>query len=91
MRYLIILVIALSGVGLAIQAATNARMREVVQAPTLSALINFVVGGAALAVILALGTFGRGTLSTIRKAPWWAFGSWCSKAPTRGISCRMSI
>jgi bacterial/archaeal transporter family-2 protein len=73
LRYLIMLVIALSGAGLAIQAATNAYMREVVQAPTLSALINFVVGGAALAVILALGTFGRGTPSTIGKAPWWAW------------------
>jgi uncharacterized membrane protein YdcZ (DUF606 family) len=70
LRYLIMLVIALSGAGLAIQAATNAYMREVVQAPTLSALINFVVGGATLAVILALGTFGRDTLSTIGKPPW---------------------
>ncbi len=73
MRYLIILVIGMAGIGLAVQAATNARMGEVVQAPILSALINFAVGGAALAMVVTLGTFGRGTLSTLDTAPWWAW------------------
>lgn len=73
MRYLTVVLIALSGVGLAVQAATNARMSEAVQAPVLSALINFLVGGLMLAALAMSGIFGRGNLSTIGSAPWWAW------------------
>ncbi|MDQ3796445.1 MAG: DMT family transporter [Pseudomonadota bacterium] len=73
LRYLIIFVIGVAGIGLAVQAATNARMSEIVHAPVLSALINFVVGGIALAIILALGFFGRGTLSRLDTTPWWVW------------------
>lgn len=73
MRHLIVLFIGISGVGLAVQAATNARMSEVVQAPALSALINFAVGGVLLAAIAASGVFGRGTFADIGGAPWWAW------------------
>lgn len=73
MRYLVVLLIGASGVGLAVQAAANARMGAVVQAPTLSALLNFAVGGAALALLATSGILGRGTLSNVGAAPWWAW------------------
>lgn len=73
MPYLTTLLIGLSGAGLAIQAATNARMSEAVQAPVLSALINFAVGGAMLAALAVSGAFGRGNLAAAGDAPWWAW------------------
>ncbi len=73
MQYLTALLIVLSGAGLAIQAATNARMSAVVQAPVLSALLNFAVGGVLLAGLVVAGTFGRGNLSAATDAPWWAW------------------
>jgi transporter family-2 protein len=73
MRYLMVILIGASGVGLAVQAAANARMGAVVQAPTLSALINFAVGGVVLALLTASGILGRGTLSNVSAAPWWAW------------------
>jgi bacterial/archaeal transporter family-2 protein len=73
LQYSVIALITLAGIGLAMQAAINARMSEVVQSPTMSALINFAVGGVLLVVMLVLGIFGRGRLSTIGAAPWWAW------------------
>jgi transporter family-2 protein len=73
MRYLMVVLIGASGVGLAVQAAANARMGAVVQAPTLSALINFAVGGVALALLTTSGVLGRGTLSNVSAAPLWAW------------------
>lgn len=73
MQYLTIVLIGASGIGLAVQAATNARMSEAVQSPVLSALINFAVGGLMLAALAMSGIFGRGNLSTIGTAPWWAW------------------
>jgi transporter family-2 protein len=73
MQYISTLLISLSGAGLAIQAATNARMSEVVQGPTLSALINFAVGGATLAGMIVLGIVARGNLFAAGTAPWWAW------------------
>jgi transporter family-2 protein len=48
-------------------------MSAVVGAPVLSALINFAVGGLMLTVMLMLGTLGRGNLSAVGAAPWWAW------------------
>lgn len=73
MQYLFITLIGVSGIGLAVQAATNARMSEAVQSPVLSALINFAVGALMLAALAFSGIFGRGNLSTIGTAPWWAW------------------
>lgn len=73
MRYLMLVSIVASGIGLAVQAAVNARMGAIVQAPTLSALINFAVGGAALALLAISGILGYGTLSNVTAAPWWAW------------------
>jgi bacterial/archaeal transporter family-2 protein len=66
----------LSGFLIPPQVAMNARMRDFVLSPTFSALLNFAVGFAAIALVLgvalAMGqpVAARGALH----APWWA---WC--------------
>ena len=67
----IVLLLMLGGVGLSLQAAVNARLREAVGSPVLSALISFAVGSAALALMLALGVLGRGRLTGLGGSPWW--------------------
>ncbi len=67
----IILLLMLGGVGLTLQAAVNARLREAVGAPVLSALISFLVGAVPLGILAALGAFGRGRLSDLGGNPWW--------------------
>lgn len=64
---------AAAGLGLAVQAAANARLREGVQSPALSALLSFVVGGAALAVLTVSGVLGRGKLAGLGAVPAWAW------------------
>lgn len=73
LRYWIILLIVLAGLSLAVQAAANARMSMAVQAPVMGALVNFAVGGAALAAVMLSGAFGRGNGSGLLTAPWWAW------------------
>jgi len=67
----IIVLLMLSGVGLTLQAAVNARLREAVGAPVLSALISFLVGAVPLGILAALGVFGRGRLTDLGGNPWW--------------------
>ena len=73
MRYLLIPVLFLAGLGLAVQAAANVKMRAAVGSPPLSALINFTIGGFALAAATLTGLFGRAHLSNAPAAPWWAW------------------
>ena len=61
----------LGGVGLTLQAAVNARLREAVGAPVLSALISFLVGAVPLGLLAALGVFGRGRMPDLAANPWW--------------------
>lgn len=69
----LVLLIAVAGFGLAVQAATNARMGLALGAPVASALLNFVVGSILLALALASGVFGRARLTGFAEAPWWAY------------------
>lgn len=62
-----------AGLGLAVQAAANARLREGVQSPALSALLSFVIGGAVLAVLTVSGALGRGRLTGLGALPAWAW------------------
>ena len=71
MQIVIVLMLTLAGVGLTLQSAVNARLREAVGAPVLSALISFLVGAAALGLMAALGVFGRGRLTELGGSPWW--------------------
>jgi len=65
--------IAAVGLGLAVQAAVNARLGAVLQVPIASALWNFLLGTVLLAVLTASGIFGRPTLDSVTSGPWWAY------------------
>lgn len=67
----IILLLMLGGVGLTVQAAVNARLREAVGGPVLSALLSFLVGSVALGALLLLGVLGRGRVTGLGDGPWW--------------------
>ncbi len=69
----IVLLLMLGGVGLTVQAAVNARLREAVGSPALSALISFLVGAVPLAGLAVSGLMGRGRLPGLGAdgGPWW--------------------
>lgn len=71
MRSLVTLLMVVAGAGIAFQATINARLREWVVSPTLAALISFLVGSVALALIAASGVAGRAQLQGVTRAPWW--------------------
>lgn len=74
MNSVVAALVALAGMGLSVQVAMNARLRETVQSPVLSALISFMVGGFMLALLALSGVFGRGRLTQLGALPGWA---WC--------------
>jgi bacterial/archaeal transporter family-2 protein len=66
---------ALAGATLAVQVGLNATMREHAGSPMAAALVNFAVGTAFLAIVVA---FGRGSFSGIAAAggaPWWTWAA----------------
>jgi transporter family-2 protein len=74
MKSSIIFATILGGVALALQAAWNARMRGVVGNPLLSAYLSVTVTFLFLSLAVVSGLGGRGTLTRIGTAPWWAWG-----------------
>ncbi len=70
-----LVVMMLSGFGLGAQLVLNSRLREAVESPVLSALVSFTVGGALLAILMALGLFGGAgnAPAGFRGLPFWAF------------------
>ncbi len=71
MQIFIALLLVLAGAGLTLQAAVNARLRETVGSPVLSALISFLVGAVPLALAVSAGMLGRGRLTGLAGSPWW--------------------
>ncbi len=71
MQILLVLLLLLAGAGLTLQAAVNARLREAVGSPVLSALISFLVGAVPLALAASAGVLGRGRLTGLAGSPWW--------------------
>ena len=67
----LVLLLVLAGSGLTLQAAVNARLREAVGSPVLSALISFLVGAVPLALAASAGMLGRGRLTGLAGNPWW--------------------
>ncbi|SRR5258705_2588852 len=74
MKQSIIVATVLGGAALALQAAWNARMRAVVGNPVLSAFLSVTVTFLFLSVVVVSGLAGRGSLTRIGTAPWWAWG-----------------
>ena len=72
-QYLLIALIALSGVGLPVQDALNAQLRTAIKSPMLGALISFVVGAVVLGAFSALGVLGQGKLSELGRTHWWVW------------------
>src|ERR1700687_6118355 len=75
MRFLLILVMVVAGFFISIQGPINARLRQAVESPVLSAAISFLSGGLVLLCIMATGAFG-GTgngLRGMQYAPLWAY------------------
>lgn len=60
MQYLLIALLALSGIGLPVQDALNAQLRTAIKSPMLGALISFLVG-----------VLGHGKPSELAKTHWW--------------------
>ena len=73
LQYLLIGLIALSGVGLPVQDALNAQLRGALKSPMLGALLSFVVGTVVLGVFVAFGVLGHGKLSELSKTHWWVW------------------
>lgn len=73
MTYLIVILVVLAGIGQPMQAAMNSRLRESVGSPALTAILSFVVGGLALAVLTISGALGRCTLTGLGRTPWRAW------------------
>ena len=78
----VLLLIAVVGAGLAVQAATNARMGPALGVPVASALLNFLIGSVLLTLALASGLFGRARLAGLAEAPWWAYIGGALGAPS---------
>lgn len=66
-----ILVVLVAGVGLAVQAPTNAALAKTSGSVLLAALISFLIGSVILA--LAWAAFDRTPPSALRGAPVWAW------------------
>lgn len=73
MSFSMLALMIVGGLGLALQAAMNTRLRVGVQSPALSALISFLVGGVALALVTLSGVLGRGRWPQSDALPWWAW------------------
>ena len=75
MRFLLVLVMVVAGFFISIQGPINARLRQAVESPVLSAAISFLSGGLLLLCIMAIGAFGgTGTgLRGLQSAPWWSY------------------
>ena len=67
--------VALSGAGLAVQAAMNGRLRVASGSPVLAAVISFAVGLTVLCLVLQVSSFGQiaAQFAQVLGAPWWAF------------------
>lgn len=73
MQYLLIALLALSGMGLPVQDALNAQLRSAVKSPMLGALISFTVGVLLLGTLSAFGVLGHGKPSELLKTHWWVW------------------
>lgn len=67
------MLVVVSGLGQPIQVAANSRLREAMQSPVLSGLVSLLASAFVLAIVTLSGLTGRGQLSGISRAPWWAW------------------
>jgi len=73
LSYVLILLLALSGVGLPVQDALNAQLRAAIKSPLLGALVSFLVGAVVLGALTAFGVLGRAQPSGLARVPVWVW------------------
>lgn len=73
MQVLLVLLAALSGTLVPVQAGVNASLRGFFPHPILAAIANFLVGLAILAIAALMVQTGPPSFQTISKAPWWCW------------------
>jgi len=61
----------IGGIAIATQAPINARLREIVVSPVMSALISFAIGTVALFLMHLSGFAGQASFDKVLKMPWW--------------------
>lgn len=71
MQYLFILFAVAAGVGVAVQAAVNTRLRFLLGAPVWAAISQFLIGLTLLALVAIITRPGAPVTSGVGRAPWW--------------------
>lgn len=71
MQYLYMLFAVAAGVGVAVQAAVNARLRFLLGAPVWAAITQFLIGLVLLALFAILTRPGAPVTTGVGRAPWW--------------------
>ena len=72
-RLILLLLVALGGAGLTLQAVWNARLRASTTSPVLTSIISVLVTLLALALVWASGATERGALPAFTTLPSWAW------------------
>jgi bacterial/archaeal transporter family-2 protein len=72
-RFILFIIVALGGAGLAIQMAWNARLRVSVGSPVLTTIVSVLVTLLSLALVWASGATPRGSLPAFNSLPQWAW------------------
>jgi transporter family-2 protein len=72
-RLILVLLVALGGAGLTLQAVWNARLRTSTTSPVLTALISVLVTLLSLTLVWASGATERGSLPALNALPTWAW------------------
>ena len=72
-RFILPLLVALGGAGLAMQAAWNARLRAATGSPVLTTIISVVVTLVSLILVWASGATARGSVPAFKSIPLWAW------------------
>lgn len=73
MKFLLIPLVVLAGMGLAIQTAANTRLGDGLKSPTTAGVVSFLVGGTLMLILASLGVLGRAQFSGASSIPWWAW------------------
>lgn len=74
MKYGLVILVVLAGVGIPIQVAMNNKLREAVQSPPAAVALAFLIGSLAMAVLAASKLMGSAQWDQLGSAPWWAWG-----------------
>ena len=72
MQFAIVALVVVAGLGLPVQDALNSMLRGSVKSPIIGALVATLFGAAALLALACFGVLGKGKVSDVFHAPWYA-------------------